>query len=126
MLDDKLSNAINLPIADMELLKVLEPYLKLGDIMGSFLYQLVDSPITTLEVESFGIVEEIKPIMLSILKGVLKDITDIRVNYVNVLNIAEERGISLKFSYNTSPTSYSNLNTLPPDTVLSITSQLIS
>ena len=26
-----------------------------------------------------------------------------------MLNVAEERGISLKFSYNSSPTSYSNL-----------------
>ncbi len=109
LLDDKLSNAINLPIADMELLKALEPYLRLGDIMGSFLSQLVKSPITALEVESFGIVEEVKPIMLSILKGMLRDITDVRINYVNVLNIAEERGISLKFSYNTSSTPYSNL-----------------
>ena len=97
LLDDKLSNAINLPIADMELLKALEPYLRLGDIMGSFLSQLVQSPIAALEVESFGIVEEVKPIMLSILKGILRDITDVRINYVNVLNIAEERGISLKF-----------------------------
>ena len=109
LLNDKLSNAINLPIADMELLKVLDPYLKLGDVMGSFLSQIVNSPITSLEVESFGVVQEIKPIMLSILKGMLKDITDSRINYVNVLNVAEERGISLKFSYNTSPTSYSNL-----------------
>ena len=61
------------------------------------------------KVESFGIVEEVKPIMLSILKGILRDITDVRINYVNVLNIAEERGVSLKFSYNTSSTPYSNL-----------------
>ena len=109
LLDDKLSNAINLPIADMDLLKMLEPYLKLGDIIGAFLSQLANSPILTLEVESFGVVEEVKPVMLSVLKGILRDITDIRINYVNVLNIAEERGISLKFSYNTSFTPYSNL-----------------
>ena len=66
----------------MELLKVLEPYLKLGDVMGSFLSQIVNLPITSLEVESFGVIEEIKPIMLSILKGMLKDITDNRINYV--------------------------------------------
>ena len=65
--------------------------------------------LPTLEVESFGAVEEVKPVMLSVLKGILRDITDIRINYVNVLNIAEERGISLKFSYNTSFTPYSNL-----------------
>ena len=47
--------------------------------------------------------------MLSLLKGLFKDITDNRINYVNVLNVAEERGISLKFSYNSEPISYSNL-----------------
>ena len=93
----------------MELLKILAPYLRLGDTMGAFLSQLVDAPIVSLEVESFGVVQEIKPIMLSLLKGLLNDITDNRINYVNVLNIAEERGISLKFSYNSTPILYSNL-----------------
>ena len=109
LIDDKLINAINLPLADMELLKTLAPYLRLGDIMGRFLSQLVDSSIISLEVESFGVVQEIKPVMLSLLKGLLKDITDNRINYVNVLNVAKERGVSIKFSYNSEPVSYSNL-----------------
>ena len=109
LIDDKLSNAINLPLADMDLLKTLAPYLKLGDVMGKFLSQLVNSSIISLEVESFGVIQEIKPIMLSLLKGLLRDITDNRINYVNVLNVAEERGISLKFSYNSEQVSYSNL-----------------
>ena len=109
LIDDKLVNAINLPLADMELLKVLAPYLSLGDVMGDFLSQLVDSPIISLEVESFGTIQEVKPVMLSLLKGLFKDITDNRINYVNVLNVAEERGISLKFSYNSEQVSYSNL-----------------
>ena len=109
LLDDRLINAINLPLVDMELLKSLAPYLELGDVMGDFLSQLVDSSIISLEVESFGIIEEVKPVMLSLLKGLLRDITDSRINYVNVLNVAEERGISLKFSYNSEQVSYSNL-----------------
>ena len=109
MIDDKLINAINLPLADMDLLKTLAPYLKLGHVMGDFLSQLVDSSIVSLEVESFGVIQDIKPVMLSLLKGLLKDITDSRINYVNVLNVAEERGVSLKFSYNSELVSYSNL-----------------
>jgi len=109
LIDEKLSNAINLPLADMDLLKTLAPYLRLGDVMGLFLSQLVDSSIVSLEVESFGVIQEIKPVMLSLLKGLLRDITDNRINYVNVLNVAEERGISLKFSYNSEQVSYSNL-----------------
>ncbi len=109
LIDDKLINAINLPLADMDLLKTLAPYLKLGNVMGDFLSQLVDSSIVSLEVESFGVIQDIKPVMLSLLKGLLKDITDSRINYVNVLNVAEERGVSLKFSYNSELVSYSNL-----------------
>ena len=109
LINDQLTNAINLPLTDMGLLKTLAPYLKLGDVMGSFLSQLVDSPIESLEVEGFGVVNDIKPVMLSLLKGLLKKITDIRVNYVNVLSIAEERGIGIKFSYNSASVSYSNL-----------------
>ena len=93
----------------MELLKELEPYLSLSEVMGSFLSQLSDSSIVSLEVESFGVVEEVKPIMLSLLKGLLKNVIDYRINYVNVLNIAEERGVDLKFSYNSKSISYSNL-----------------
>ena len=109
LINDQLTNAINLPLTDMGLLKTLAPYLKLGDVMGSFLSQLVDSPIELLEVEGFGVVNDIKPVMLSLLKGLLKKVTDIRVNYVNVLSIAEERGIGIKFSYNSASVSYSNL-----------------
>ena len=109
LINDQLANAVNLPITDMNLLKILAPYLKLGNVMGSFLYQLADSSIQSLEVECFGAINEIKPIMLSLLKGLFDNITDIRINYVNVLSVAEERGISVKFSYNSSPVSYSNL-----------------
>jgi len=107
--NDKLTNAINLPLTDMGLLKSLAPYLKLGDVIGKFLAHLVDSPIISLNVEGYGDVEEIKPVMLSVLMGLLDDFTDTKINYVNVLSIAEERGISLKFSYNTQSVSYSNL-----------------
>ena len=106
---DQLANAVNLPLADMGLLKTLAPYLRLGNVMGSFLSQLADSPIQSLEVESFGALSEIKPVMLSLLKGLFDNFTDIRVNYVNVLSIAEDRGVSVKFSYNSSSVSYSNL-----------------
>ena len=109
LINDQLANAVNLPLADMSLLKTLAPYLRLGNVMGSFLSQLSDSPIQSLEIESFGAINEVKPIMLSLLKGLFDNVTDVRVNYVNVLSIAEDRGISVKFSYNSSSVSYSNL-----------------
>ena len=107
--NDKLTNAINLPLTDMGLLKSLGPYLKLGNLIGKFLAQMVDSPIISLNVEGYGDVQEIKPVMLSVLMGLLDDFTDTKINYVNVLSIAEERGIQLKFSYNTENVMYSNL-----------------
>ena len=109
LINDQLANAVNLPLADMSLLKTLAPYLRLGNVMGKFLSQLSDSPIQSLEIESFGAINEVKPIMLSLLKGLFDNVTDVRVNYVNVLSIAEDRGISVKFSYNNSSVSYSNL-----------------
>ena len=109
LINEQLSNAVNLPLTDMNLLKTLAPYLKLGNVMGQFLSQLSESPIQSLEVESFGAVNEVKPVMLSLLKGLLDNVTDVRINYVNVLSIAEERGLSVKFGYNSSPISYSNL-----------------
>ena len=109
LINGKLMNPINMPITDMSKLKLLTPYLDLARVMGKMHNQLCDGPIDNVSVECFGVMEETKPIVLSFLIGLLEDVVDIRLNFINIGNIAEERGVSYSHSYNSKHVSYTNL-----------------
>tara|TARA_B100001029_G_C15057163_1_gene455305 strand:+ start:1278 stop:2855 length:1578 start_codon:yes stop_codon:yes gene_type:complete len=109
ILEDKLSNPINMPLSDMSELKKIKPYMNLAQILGKIEMQLVDSPIKSISIECFGNIEDSKPLALSFLIGIFHDMTDNRINFVNAGVIAEERGISISHTINTEITSFSNL-----------------
>jgi len=109
ILEDKLSNSINMPIRDMAQLKKIKPYLDLSKMLGKIQTQLAGSPIKSVSIECFGNIEDSKPIALSFLIGMFNNMTDNRINFVNASVIAKERGISLTHSFNTEPVSFSNL-----------------
>ena len=56
-----------------------------------------------------GSIDEVKPITISFLKGLFNKVTDNRINFINAISIAEERGISISHSYSSEKISYSNL-----------------
>ncbi len=105
---NKLSNALNMPISDPTLLSKLSSYYELADLMGSLQSQLVGGPIERAEVFCYGEAEDSKSIALSFLKGILSDITDNRVNFLNANSIANERGIVYSHSYSTDKIPYTN------------------
>ena len=109
ILEDKLSNPINMPIRDLAQLKKIKPHLDLSKMLGKIQTQLVSSPIKSVSVDCFGNIDDSKPIALSFLIGMFHDMTDNRINFVNAAVIAKERGISLTHSLNTEPVSFSNL-----------------
>ena len=109
LLDQKLSNVLNIPIADMSILKQIEPYLDMTEKLGVILSQLIKEPVTSIKIDCFGLIEELKPMTISFLKGLFNKITDNRINFINAISIAEERGISISHSYSSEQMSYSNL-----------------
>jgi len=109
LLDQKLSNVLNIPIADMSILKQIEPYLNMTEKLGILISQLIDGPVKSVKIECFGSIDEIKPISISFLKGLFNKVTDNRVNFINAISIAEERGISISHTYSSEKVSYSNL-----------------
>ncbi len=109
LLDQKLSNVLNIPIADMSILKKIEPYLDMTEKLGILLSQLISDPVKSIKIECFGLIEELKPISISFLKGLFHRVTDNRINFINAISIAEERGISISHSYSSEKISYSNL-----------------
>ena len=83
-----------MPISDLSELKQIAPLLDLAKILGKIGAQLVESPIQSISVECYGDIEDSKPISHSYLIGLLQNMTDTRLNFVNAAVIAQERGIS--------------------------------
>jgi len=107
--EGKLKNAVNVPIRDMSILKKIQPYLDLCEILGSIHSQIIDNSIKKIEINCFGTVNDVKPISIALIKGLLSNIVDDRINYINALSIAEERGIEILNTYNPQSEKYANL-----------------
>ncbi|HAX46420.1 MAG TPA: phosphoglycerate dehydrogenase, partial [Nitrospina sp.] len=92
-------NAVNMPSIDADTLKRIQPYLKLGEDLGLFISQLVEAPLTSVEIQYNGEVagQRMDPITISILKGLLSRNIE-GINMVNAPFIAKERDIEVKES----------------------------
>ena len=91
--------AVNVPAVGAQELKTLEPYLWLAERLGRFQAQLVDEPVRGVEIEYAGEAADFdtSPVTRSFLAGLLRNMSA-RVNVVNALVIAEERGIGVTVS----------------------------
>ena len=98
---EKLMNVVNFPVSDINILKEIQPYLELSELIGMIQSQLIDEPIVKIEVICSGSYAEAsldgvkRPITVAFIKGLLSKVIDNRINYINALSIAEERGIEL-------------------------------
>ena len=107
--DNKLNNAINVPISDMSMLKKIQPYLDLSELIGKIQSQLLNGSIKKIEINCYGSIDDIKPMSIALIKGLLSEVVDNRVNYINALSIAEERGIEIINTFNPQIDKYANL-----------------
>ena len=109
IIDEKLNNAINMPISDMAKLKEIKFNLDLSELMGNIQGQLNQGSIKRVQVECSGTMDETKPAALAFLKGLLKNRVPDRVNYINAESIAIELGISIEHSFTNDSGPYTNL-----------------
>jgi len=109
IIDNKLSSALNIPIGDMNILKQIQPHLLLAEKMGIIQGQLAQGAIQKVKVNVQGPFDDIKPFMLSFIKGLLNDLVPDRVNYINAEFLAKERGIIIEFGASNEDGSYTNL-----------------
>ncbi|MDI9549865.1 MAG: phosphoglycerate dehydrogenase [Chloroflexota bacterium] len=90
--------AVNAPIIPPKDLEFLVPFIDLAERMGRFLLQLIGvGGITDMEIIAQGDIAafELGHITAAAIKGLLSDVTTIRVNLVNASLLAERRGINL-------------------------------
>ena len=95
LVNGTIRNAVNAPAVSGEALVTLQPYLDLSQRLGSFLGQIVQTGIKSVEAQYSGDVTEmaLKPITTSFLTGLLTPIMQDDVNQVNAPMVAAERGI---------------------------------
>jgi D-3-phosphoglycerate dehydrogenase len=103
-------NALNIPSVSSEDAAKLKPYLELGEQLGSFAGQILNSGIKSVKIEYEGAVAKlnIKPITSVLLTGLLKPFAE-AVNMVNAPVVAKERGIEVSEVKNEKSGDYQNL-----------------
>lgn len=90
-------NAVNVPSIPSELLSVLGAYISLGEKLGSFQGQTLRGGVEEITVEYSGDVVnyDVSPITIACIKGLLDQVLDTYVNFVNAPFVAKERGIKV-------------------------------
>jgi D-3-phosphoglycerate dehydrogenase len=111
LINRRIRNAVNTPIISPDVFPVLEPYLDLGEKLGSFLTQISSFAIEELSIEYKGTIAEyeVSPITVSILRGLLTPYMGEVVNFVNASIIAKERGIKVRESKSSSSEGFASM-----------------
>jgi D-3-phosphoglycerate dehydrogenase len=94
--DMPVKNAINMPYVKAEVLQILEPYFPLAEKMGKLGTQLIGN-YEKVEIAYCGEIadQNVAPVTLAVLKGLLEPMLGSGVNYVNAPTIAKERKIKV-------------------------------
>lgn len=103
--------AVNAPMLAPETLQVVGPYMAVAEMLGSVATQLVTGKLQSIEIEYFGEVAEhdITPLRASVIRGLLKPISEENVNLVNANLIAQSRGWDIEERKRTSHDVFLNL-----------------
>ena len=107
-------NAVNMPSVDAKTLAVLQPYITLGERLGSLATQLSGGKVAEVRVTYVGeiIAHDISAVTLAVLKGILAPMVGETVNYVNASLIAAERGVKVVEAKTSRAEEFANLLTL--------------
>ncbi|WP_027718873.1 phosphoglycerate dehydrogenase [Desulfovirgula thermocuniculi] len=107
-------NTVNIPPINPQVLSAVRPYLGLAEKLGSFLAQLVSGRVRKIEVIYSGELAklEVGPLTTAVVKGFLDPILQQRVNYVNALLLAKNRGIQVFQAVDGDQDGYTSLITV--------------
>ncbi len=90
-------NAVNIPVPSPEVFRELAPFIPLAENLGRFASQWSEGMIASVRVGWGGKLSSLdtRPLLNSVLKGVLSPLLGDNVNMVNALILAKERGITI-------------------------------
>jgi D-3-phosphoglycerate dehydrogenase len=103
--------AVNAPMLAPETLKVVGPYMAVAELAGMVATQLVTGKLQAIEIEYSGEIAEydVTPLKASIIRGLLRPISEETVNIVNANLIAQSRGWDIAERLSTSHEVFNNL-----------------
>lgn len=103
--------AVNAPLLPPETLKVVGPYMAVAELLGRMATQLVTGNLKSIEIEYFGEVAEhdTTPLRASVIRGLLRPISEENINIVNANLVAQSRGWDIEERKRTSHEVYLNL-----------------
>lgn len=104
-------NAVNMPSIDAAVLKVLGPYLDLGEKLGTLVQQIGPAQIATLRVTYWGKLIDLdaNPVTRAIQRGFLRRISGESINYVNAPVAMQRLGIKMEVLKSTDDVDYTEL-----------------
>ncbi len=105
-------NAVNMPLAEPNIVQTMRPYLQLAETVGSLQTQLAEGRIKRVEVEFKGeLNQQVKLLTVALLTGLLSPTLEERVNYINAPHLANRRGIVVSQTTGLDARNYPNLIT---------------
>jgi len=101
--------AVNIPSMKPAILGAVAPYMKLAEKMGKLAAQLVDEPVSVVNISYYGEMadKDTSPLTVAAMKGLLEPVVE-GINYVNAPIIAKERGINIIESKSTECFDFAN------------------
>jgi D-3-phosphoglycerate dehydrogenase len=90
-------SAVNLPAVSPEEFKKLEPYIQLGEKLGTFLAQIAGARIREVRISYDGGLAELNTHLVrnAVLKGILAPALSQQVNLINAGALAQQRGVEV-------------------------------
>jgi D-3-phosphoglycerate dehydrogenase len=112
--EQPLENAVNIPKFDLSLMDQMRPFLKLINIMGEFVVQLLDTNMNKVTFSYEGNIADFctTPITVCGLAALLNHKVEQDVNMVNAKMVAENMGIVVEEVKSVQPGSFSNMVTI--------------
>lgn len=110
LLNGAIGGAVNIPAVSPEVLENLRPWLTLGEKLGSFQTQFFGNAVNDVEISYSGDVagQDTRSITRAVLTGLLRSVSA-RVNQVNAMPIAEERGLHVSEKTASAPQDFASL-----------------
>ena len=90
-------NSINIPAVKPEAMAKILPYIKLAETIGGMIGELSSKNYTTIELNYSGeiVQNDLRPITIAAIKGLLEPVLGSSVNYVNATLLAKSRKIKI-------------------------------
>ncbi|MEX2080575.1 MAG: phosphoglycerate dehydrogenase [Dehalococcoidia bacterium] len=103
--------AVNAPLLPPETLQVVGPYMGAAELGGAIATQLVTGKLESIAIDYYGEIAEhdVSPLRASVIRGLLRPISEENVNIVNASHVAQSRGWNIVESLNPSHEVFVNL-----------------